>query len=174
MWRDALAAQAAGRIRTFEVRGSDYLGGNSILSTVIAPAWRKGKRALVPGPLDVPHTFTDVRDVAALLAVGATDERAWGKAWHVPSPDPITIGQLADVAAAELGVAPKVRALPYPAVWAAGVFAPFVRELRETQHQFRRPFVLDSRAAQQTFGLEPHALEDSVRFDLATGAPAKV
>ncbi len=172
MWRDALAAHEAGRIRTFEVRGSDYLGGNSILSTVIAPAWRKGKRALVPGPLDVPHTFTDVRDVATLLAVGATDERAWGQAWHVPSPDPITIGRLADVAAAELGVTPKLRALPYAAVWAAGIFDPFVRELRETQHQFRRPFVLDSSAAQQTFGLKPHALEDSVRFDLATATPA--
>ena len=49
-----------------------------------------------------------------------------------------------------------------------------MRELRETQHQFRRPFVLDSSAAQQTFGLAPHSLEDSVRFDLATAAPAKI
>lgn len=174
MWHDALAAHEAGRIRTFEVRGSDYLGGNSILSTVIAPAWRKGRRALVPGPVDVPHTFTDVRDVAALLAVGATDERAWGRAWHVPSPEPITIGRLADLAAAELGVRPKLRALPHAAVWAAGLFDPFVRELRETQHQFRKPFVLDSTAAQETFGLAPHAIDDSVRFDLETGAPAKV
>lgn len=173
MWRDALAAHDAGRIRTFEVRGSDYLGGNSLLSTAIVPAWRKGKRALIPAPLDVPHTFTDVRDVAALLVLGATDERAWGRAWHVPSPDPITIGRLAELAAAELGVAPKLRPLPYAAVWTAGVFDKFVRELRETQHQFRRPFVLDSTAAQQTFGLKPGPIEESVRFDLATGAPAQ-
>jgi nucleoside-diphosphate-sugar epimerase len=173
MWREALAAHDAGRIRAFEVRGSDYLGGNSILSTVIAPAWRAGKRALVPAPLDVPHTFTDVRDVATLLAVGALDERAWGKAWHVPSPDPTTIGRLGDLAAAELGVEPKLVSLPYAAVWAAGLFDKFVRELRETQHQFRKPFVLDSSAARQTFGLAPHAIEDSVRFDLSTPGPAK-
>jgi nucleoside-diphosphate-sugar epimerase len=173
MWRDALAAHEAGRVRTFEVRGSDYLGGNSILSTVIAPAWRNGKRALVPAPLHVPHTFTDVRDVAALLAAGAADERAWGKAWHVPSPDPITIGELADLAAADLGVTPKLLPLPYAAVWTAGLFDKFVRELRETQHQFRKPFVLDSSAAQATFGLAPHAIEDSVRFDLSSPAPAK-
>jgi nucleoside-diphosphate-sugar epimerase len=173
MWRDALAAHEAGRVRAFEVRGSDYLGGNSILSTVIAPAWRESKRALVPAPLDVQHTFTDVRDVAALLAVGAGDERAWGKAWHVPSADPITVRQLGNLAAAELGVTPKLVSLPYAAVWAAGLFDKFVRELRETQHQFRTPFVLDSSAAQATFGLAPHAIDDSVRFDLSTLAPAK-
>jgi hypothetical protein len=47
------------------------------------------------------------------------------------------------------------------------VTSPFVRELRETQHQFRAPYVLDSSAAQQTFGLEPYDIRDSVRFDIA-------
>jgi nucleoside-diphosphate-sugar epimerase len=41
MWHDALAAHEAGRVRAFEVRGSDYLGGNSLLSEVVVPAWRK-------------------------------------------------------------------------------------------------------------------------------------
>lgn len=172
MWRDALNAHEAGRIRTFEVRGSDYLGGNSLLSTVIAPAWRKGRTAYVPAPLDVPHTYTDVRDVAELLAVGARDERAWGKVWHVPSSDPLTLRQLADLAATELGVAAKVRPLPYAAVWAAGLFNPFVKEMRETQHQFRAPYILDSTRAQQTFGLAPHPIEESVRYDLEVGKPA--
>lgn len=172
MWADALAAHEAGRIRMFEVRGSDYLGGNSLLSTVVTPAWRKGRTAMVPAPLDVPHTFTDVRDVAALLATGAVDERAWGRAWHVPSPAPLTFGELAAKAASIMAVPDKVRSLPYAAVWAAGLFNPFIKELRETQHQFRRPFVLDSSAARQTFGLTPHATDESVRFDIETGSPA--
>lgn len=172
MWQDALAAHEAGRVRAFEVRGSDYLSGQSFLGTVLLPAWHKGRTAVVPAPLDVPHTWTDVRDVAALLVTGVDDEQAWGKAWHVPSNDPLTVGELAHLAAARLGVAPKIRSLPYAAVWAAGLFTPFVRELRETQHQFRRPFVLDSSAAQQTFGLTPHATDDAVRFDLETGSPA--
>jgi nucleoside-diphosphate-sugar epimerase len=166
MWHDALAAHRAGRIRTFEVRGSDYLGGNSVLSTIVLPAWRKGRRALLPGPLEVPHTFTDVREVAALLAIGATDERAWGQAWHVPSAEPVTLRELTAIAAAQLGVPNKVSGLPYAAVWAAGMFNPFVKELRETQHQFRKPFVLDSTHAQKTFGLSPRPIEDSVRYDL--------
>ena len=172
MWHDALAAHEAGRVRAFEVRGSDYLGGNSLLSTVVLPAWRKGRTALVPGDLDVPHTWTDVRDVAALLIAGVGDQRAWGRAWHVPSTAPQTIRQLATIAAEQLDVPVKLRALPYAAVWAFGLVNPFVRELRETQHQFRRPFVLDSTAAQQTFGLAPHPIADSVRYDIANAKPA--
>ncbi|WP_375493536.1 NAD-dependent epimerase/dehydratase family protein [uncultured Jatrophihabitans sp.] len=172
MWREALAAHEAGRVRAFEVRGSDYLGGNSYLSTVITPAWRKGRTAWVPAALDVPHTFTDVRDVATLLVTGVADERAWGRAWHVPSNDPVTLREVGATAARQLGVANKVRSLPYAAVWAAGVVSPFLRELRETQHQFRRPFVLDSTLAQQTFGLHPHEFTDSIAYDLEHGTPA--
>jgi nucleoside-diphosphate-sugar epimerase len=172
MWRDALAVHQAGRIRMFEVRGSDYLGGNSLLSTVIAPALRKGRRAYVPAALDLPHTWTDVRDVARLLTVGARDERAWGRAWHVPSDDPATVRQLTTIAAEQLGVPAKVSSMPYAALWAYGVFNPFGKELRETQHQFRKPFVLDSTPAQQTFGLKPHRLVDSVAYDLANDISA--
>lgn len=168
MWRDALAAHEAGRVRAFEVRGGDYLGGNSLLSTLVTPALRKGRRAFVPANLDVPHTWTDVRDVATLLATGVRDERAWGRPWHVPSAEPMTVRALVTAAAADLGVAPKVSALPYAALWAVGLVNPFARELRETQHQFRRPFVLDSSAAQQTFGLTPHAIADSIAFDIAS------
>lgn len=168
MWRQVLAAHEAGRVRAFEVRGSDYLGGNSLVSEVLAPAWRKGKRALLPADIDQPHTFTDVRDVARLLVTGVGDERAWGRPWHVPSPHAVTLRELATVTAAQLGVAPKIAALPYAAVWLGGLTNPFVKELRETQHQFRRPFVLDSTAAQQTFGLVPESLEDAVRHDLAS------
>ncbi|HEV7206594.1 MAG TPA: NAD-dependent epimerase/dehydratase family protein [Jatrophihabitans sp.] len=171
MWHDALAAHEAGRIRTFEVRGSDYLGGNSLLSLVIAPALRKGKRAMVPADLDAPHTFTDVRTVAKLLAVGTADERAWGRAWHVPSAEPTTLRRITQLAADQLGATPKLTALPYAAVWVAGLFSPFIKELRETQHQFRKPFVLDSGRATATFGLTAPTLEDSVRYDLEQNAP---
>lgn len=170
MWHDALSAHQAGRIRTFEVRGSDYLGGNSIVSQLLLPAWRKGRRAYLPAPLDVPHTFTDVRDVAMLLAVGAADERAWGRAWHVPSPEPVTLREVASIAADQLGVPGKVRGMPYAAVWAVGLFRPFVKELRETQHQFRKPFVLDSTQAQRVFSITPRPITESVRFDLAMHA----
>jgi nucleoside-diphosphate-sugar epimerase len=174
MWRDALAAHDAGRIRTFEVRGSDYLGGNSMLSYVVTPALRKGRRAFVPADLDAPHTWTCTEDVAALLVTGVYDERAWGRAWHVPSNDPLSVRELATLAAARLGVTAKLSTMPFPVLWAAGLVNPMAKELRETQHQFRRPFVLDSSAAQRTFGLEPTPTEEAVRIDLEAGAPTGI
>ena len=174
MWREALAAHEAGRIRTFEVRGSDYLGGNSMLSYVVTPALRKGRRAFVPADLDVPHTWTCVEDVAALLVAAAYDERAWGRAWHVPSNDPLSVRELTALAAARLGVTPKLSVMPYPVLWAAGIVNPMAKELRETQHQFRHPFVLDSSAAQHAFGLTPTPIGEAVAIDLAAGAPTGI
>jgi nucleoside-diphosphate-sugar epimerase len=167
MWHDMLAAHEAGRIRAFEVRGSDYLGGNSLLGMLITPALRKGRRAYVPAALDVPHTWTDTRVVAKLLAQGVDDERAWGRPWHVPSAPATTLRELATIAARQLGVQPKLTSLPYAALWVGGLINPFVRELRETQHQFRKPFVLDAGPAEQTFGITAPALADSVAFDIA-------
>ena len=167
MWSDALTLHEAGRIRAFEVRGSDYLGGNSLLSLLVTPALHKNRTAYIPADLDVPHTWTNVRDVAALLVTGVFDEQAWGRPWHVPSAAPCSIRELTEAAAAQLGVRARVRSLPYPILWTAGLFNAPARELRETQHQFRRPFVLDSSRAQHAFGLKPAPLEDSVALDLA-------
>ena len=57
---------------------------------------------------------------------------------------------------AAAGVAPvKVATLPRIALSAAGLFSPTTRELNETLYQFERPFVTDSTAAQERFGLAP-------------------
>ncbi len=158
MWTDALAAHTAGRVRATEVRGSDYLGAGaqSHLGDRVVPRLLRGRAVQVLGSADQPHSWTFVDDVARLLVVVAEDERAWGRAWHVPSEAPRTqreaIADLCRVA----GVAPvTVRVLRRPALRVIGLASPVVRELGEVLHQFERPFVLDSSAAQRTFGLTP-------------------
>ncbi len=49
----------------------------------------------------------------------------------------------------------------------AGLFDPFIRELRATRYQFVRPFVLDSTLARTTFGLEEIAIDEALRSALA-------
>ena len=44
-----------------------------------------------------------------------------------------------------------------------GLFNPIAKEFVEMRYQFVRPFVLDSSAAERTFGLEPTALDDALR-----------
>ncbi|MFD9733388.1 FAD-dependent monooxygenase [Umezawaea sp. NPDC059074] len=164
MWRDALAAHQSGRLRATEVRGSDYLEANSIFAFALGKPLLAGKKAWSPAPLDVPHSWTSITDVAALLTTAATDERAWGKAWLVPTEPPRTLRDLAtrftEVAGAP---APKLGVIPTPALRAVGLFSPMVRELHTTAYQFTRPFVLDSSATTTTFGLKPRPLDDSLR-----------
>jgi nucleoside-diphosphate-sugar epimerase len=155
LWRAALARHEAGRIRATEVRGSDYLEANSLLS-IAGERLRDGKRAYVPTALDVPHTWTSITDVARTLITVAGDERGWGKAWLVPSNPPLTFREACTRLTTAAGApAPKLTRIPYPMLWTLGLFSPLLRELRATSYQFTRPFVLDSSVTEETFGLKP-------------------
>ncbi|HSR84340.1 MAG TPA: NAD-dependent epimerase [Streptosporangiaceae bacterium] len=164
MWQDALAAHEAGRIRMTEVRASDYIEANSLISTAIGKPLLAGSRAYAPGPLNVPHSWTSIADCAGTLAAVAVDERAYGQAWLVPTNPALTIRQLATMFA-EVNGAPKAKltAIPYPVMWAAGVFSPIVKELRTTRYQFTSPFVIDASATTDAFGLEPTPMDVALR-----------
>jgi nucleoside-diphosphate-sugar epimerase len=160
MWRAALAAHRAGTIRATEVRASDYIEANSVFSFAIGGPVRTGKRAYVPIPLDVPHTFTSITDVARTLVTAASTESAWGEAWLVPSQDPMTVRQIATRYASVVGApAPRLTGLPYLALWAGGLTNSFVREMRTTYYQWAEPFTMDSRQTACTFGIEPTPLD---------------
>lgn len=169
MWREALAAHEAGRIRATEVRASDYIEANSLFSMAVAGPLLAGKRAYVPAALDVPHSWTSIADVAKTLVTVATDERAFGKAWLVPTHPPLTVREIAHRFARVRNLPePKLSAVPYPMLWAMGLFSPMMRELRATNYQFTRPFVLDSSSTERTFGLSPSDLDEALR---ATAMP---
>ncbi|MET8835529.1 NAD-dependent epimerase/dehydratase family protein [Micromonospora sp. NPDC004540] len=169
MWADALAAHRAGRARITEVRGSDYLGADGTsLAMMVLPRVLAGRRAFLPVDWDAPHTWTYIPDVARTLVAAATDERAWGRAWHVPSAPAVSMRDLAGRAAALVGApAPRLTRMPYPVLWLGGVANPFVRELRETAYQFDRPYVLDSTAATASLGIEATPLDRAVKETVA-------
>ncbi len=160
MWEDAQAANDAGRIRAVEVRGSDYLcaGAQSMLGDRVVPRVLAGKSVQLVGDVDQPHTWTSPVDVARTIITVAADDRGWGRAWHVPSNPPRTQREaVADLAAAA-GVAPvSVSTVPSALLRVLGVFQPVIRELKETDYQRERAYVLDDSAARETFGLEPTA-----------------
>jgi nucleoside-diphosphate-sugar epimerase len=164
MWREALARHEAGRIRVTEIRSSDYIEANSILTFVLAKPILAGKRAFVPGALDVPHSWTAISDAARTLVMVATDARAWGKAWLVPTQPPLTVRALAARFASVAGApTPKLSVIPYPVLWTVGLFLPLARELRATRYQFVRSFVVDSSTTEKTFGLAPTELDVALK-----------
>ncbi len=170
MWRDALAAHRAGRIRATEVRGSDYLGATaaSMVGDSVVPNLLRGRTARVLGDPALPHTFTFTGDVARLLVTTAADERAWGRAWHVPSHPPVRIEDLVGELAAHLDVPTvPVRQIPAWLIRVAGLVNPMAREFDEVAHQHTRPWHLDSSAARSTFGLDPTPWGDVLDAHLA-------
>jgi len=172
MWRDALALQRAGRARATEARASDFYGpevvDTGLLASRAVPALLKGKKVRVLGDPDAPHTFIYIRDVARTLAGLGTDDRSWGRLWHVPSAEPVTQRQ-ALTRMAELTGAPaaKVGRLPDPALKVLGLAMPVLRELQETAYQRTRPYVLDSTAATATFGITATPLQDGLAATVA-------
>jgi nucleoside-diphosphate-sugar epimerase len=177
MWRSALTAHEAGRVRVTEARGSDYLGpgAQSMLSERVVPGLLAGKTVQVPANLDAPHSFTYTADMARTLVTIAADERAWGKPWHVPSNPPMTVREVTAALARIAGLPmPKVTRVPDWLLWTAGVFVPGIREFREVAYQFREPFVLDSSLATRTFGLEPTPMDEALRatIDVRRARPA--
>ncbi|WP_405802822.1 hypothetical protein [Streptomyces sp. NBC_01187] len=162
MWEQALAAG----IRTVEVRGADYIGKDAagIYSVFIEPALKKGRAAWITGHLDMPHTFTVNGDMAQALVTLAQDERAWGRAWHVPSPPAVTIRELARRCADAAGRPPvKLIQMPRFVMRTAGLLVPIAREVAEMDYQWYAPFHMDATETADTFGLTATNLDTAIR-----------
>lgn len=174
MWTEALALHEAGRARVTELRSSDYFGPGttprtSYLNDIVIDSLLAGRTPFLPvGRADAPHSWTYVPDVGALAARIATSDDGWGRSWHVPTAAPRTFQEAAaDVARVADVTSRRVRVLPRALGTAAGVVVPFMREVRETRHQFERPFVLDSSLTEQTFGLAPTPWQDALEATVA-------
>lgn len=179
MWADALAAHRAGRVRVTEARASDFFGpdvseSGGLIQRVL-PAVLGGKRARVVGDPDAAHTYTYVPDVARTMIALAADDRAWGRAWHVPSPTTGTTRQfLAALAAAAGAPAPRVSSVPGWVVGALGAVMPPMRGMDEQLYQFERPFELDWSETTATFGIDATPLAEAAAATVAAARPLLV
>ena len=145
---EALDRHAAGRIRTVEVRASDFVGAaaDSHLDRVL-PRALSGRPVRMIGAVDQPHSWTYVEDVARTLVAAAGTPAAWGRVWHVPTNPPRSQRDAVQDHCRAAGVDPvPVRTVPHLALRAAGLVKPHLAGLEETRYQFVRPYVLDSAA----------------------------
>ncbi len=175
MWSDALEAHRSGRARVTEARASDFFGPHVVGTSHFGRNMAKllaGRRISVLGDPDAPHSWTYVPDAGRTLALLAHDDRAWGRAWHVPSAPAVSQRELATEFCDLAGLpAPRVSGVPSLALVAAGLFSSQLRELRETLYQFDRPFVLDSSAVKRQFGLEATPRDAALRTTLEAARP---
>ena len=171
MWNEALAAHATGRVRVTEARASDFVGPlvrNAHLGERVVPNILTGKAVAMLGRLDVAHAMTAIGDVGIAMAILGTDERALGRAWHVPTAPAQTTGQNIAALCRAAGVATvKARTMPSSVLKLVGVFSPLMKEMVEVEYQFAKPFDLDSSAFTATFDVKPTPLDETFAATVA-------
>jgi len=122
----------------------------------VDPRLLAGHPISVRGDPDTPHSWTYLADIAPALVTLGGDERAWGRAWHVPTNPPLTRARYTPSSPRSPGHRPpRLLVVRGWQTRALGLAIPYLREFGEVSHQFTKPLIVDSTAFQATFGIEP-------------------
>lgn len=168
---ELLAAHEAGRLRVTLGCASDYFGARGVdtaLGTAFFGRLVEGRPAQWIGRLDQPHTMNYLPDLARGLVTLGEDDRADGRAWHLPA-DAATGEELLDLTGAVLGRRVRAQVASPWLLRLVGVVVPMMRELAGISHQWTGPWVADHAAFDQTFGPLPvtplsDAVAETVRW----------
>jgi nucleoside-diphosphate-sugar epimerase len=159
-------AHAAGRVRAAIGRASDFFGPGvtdaSMLGSRVIGRLLQGKPAQVVGDPDRRHSYTWIEDFGRALVTLATDPRALGETWIVPTAPARTTREIVAMLAARIGARPALSAAPRWMLSLLGAFDGQVRELKELLYEFEDDFVADSSRFEATFGVTPTPLEQSL------------
>jgi nucleoside-diphosphate-sugar epimerase len=170
----ALAARPA--LRSVVLRAGDFFGAGrgTWIDLAIAKSLTAGK-LVYPGPLDVPHAWAYLPDLArAFVAVAERDDgRAAHRRLHFAGHTLTGRELLAGLerAAADLGVVPargwRHAGLPWALIRAGGLLVPMWRELAAMSYLWRVPHALDGSALQAAVGPLPVTpLQEALRRTL--------
>lgn len=101
------------------------------------------------GPIDTPHEFIFVPDLAeGLIALSEKDE-AYGKAWNVAGPGLTTTRQFAEQVFGAVHRKPRLRVAGKFMLRVLGIFNPFLREVVEMHYLWTTPVKLDDTRLRQ-------------------------
>jgi nucleoside-diphosphate-sugar epimerase len=160
----ALEAYAERGGRSVVIRAGDFYGAGSgsWLDLVIAKNLARGK-LVYPGPLDVPHAWAYLPDLARafVAAAAARDTLPAFARLHFEGHTLTGAELLAAVegAAAALGVAPAGGfargSMPWGLIKLGGLLVPMWREIAEMAYLWRAPHALDGHALRAALGPLP-------------------
>ena len=180
------AAPGANSLASVVIRSGDFYGHGrgSWIDLVIAKALARG-RLSYPGPLDVPHAWAYLPDLArAFVAVASANGLPRHTRLHFAG-HTLTGAQLLDGiehAALAIGVPSPVRGfqrrrMPWAPLRVAGLVVPMLRELARMSYLWRVPHALDGGALQRLVGALPgtpiNAALCAALAELGYGTPAR-
>ncbi|MFJ5802203.1 NAD-dependent epimerase/dehydratase family protein [Streptomyces decoyicus] len=156
-----LAAHRAGRARVVLGRSADFVGPgvlNSTLGGAVFPGALTGGEVLGMGDIDLPHSYTDIRDVATGLATLGAHPEGDGRVWHLPTAPAVTTREIYSMIEERVGRPVRSVTLSEPRPF--GPFdATFMDEYAEMFYQHTEPQIVDSAAFERTFGVHPTPLD---------------
>ncbi|MFE6356427.1 NAD-dependent epimerase/dehydratase family protein [Streptomyces rochei] len=164
-----LSAHREGTARVVLGRSADFVGPgvlNSSLGAAVFPAALTGGEVAGLGDIDLPHSYTDIRDVAAGLATLGERPEGDGRVWHLPTAPAVSTHEIHAMIEKRVG-----RPLNVVVVAEPRPFGPFderfMAEYAEMFYQHTEPQIMDSSAFERTFGAVPTPLADTVDATVA-------
>jgi nucleoside-diphosphate-sugar epimerase len=149
-----LAAHSSGQVLTVIGRAPELYGPavESLLGhNLFGPALARGP-ALWVGDLDQPLAPMFIEDFAHGLAELGEHEAALGRAWHLPTPKPLTAQVFLDLLSTQARRPVRTVRLGERSARLLGLVWPVAREGAEMLYQFRQPHVVDATAYTTAFG----------------------
>jgi nucleoside-diphosphate-sugar epimerase len=146
---DALMlAHRTGRVRAVIGRSADFYGPGvekSILYISFLERMLKNKNPQFIGKdPELSRTFAYTPDIGRALTALALDEDTYGKVWHLPVSEPVTMVNAAAEFNRVLGTDRKVKTIPRKMFSAAGAFSSDLREVKEMLYQYDHPYIMST------------------------------
>lgn len=163
--RRYLQAHRDGTVQVALGRAADFFGPrvlNSSLGSTVFPPALAGKAAQVLGNVNLPHSYSYIRDVARGLATLGERPEALGREWLLPVAPAATTREMIRLIGEALGRPVKIMAIPKMMIQAMGLFNPTMRELVEMFYQYTEPQIVDSRRFEETFGWGATPLAEAI------------
>jgi nucleoside-diphosphate-sugar epimerase len=161
----ALKAQRDGLLQAAVARLPDFYGphaGNSLANPIFRAAL-DGRKANWLGSVDLPHEFIFTPDAGRALVELASRPEAYGEAWNLGGPSPVTGREFITAVYTQAGAKPRWRTAGPATLWVAGWFNTQMRELVEMQYLHQTPVLLDdSKAAKLLGGLPKTSYRDGI------------
>ncbi|MBO0810417.1 MAG: NAD(P)H-binding protein [Microlunatus sp.] len=133
----------------------------STLGAAVFPGALTGGEVYGLGNIDLPHSFTDIRDVARGLATLGENPDADGRVWHLPAAPALTVREVLTKIEQKVGwpLNLVIKTEPTP----VGPFdKTFMDAYAEMFYQHTEPQIMDSSAIQNRFGLQPTGLDSTL------------
>ncbi len=149
-----------GNLQAIIARAADWYGPyatkTSVPQLLVIDRLRRGQKANWLVNPDAAHSYCYTLDCASGLQLLADDASSFNQVWHLPTSNPPINGRaFIEIAAKELGVAPRTLVLKKWMVRLAGVSDRTIREAYEMLYQSEFDYYFDSSKFNQHFQYVP-------------------